>query len=148
MFDGCLSKFIEEYLVLQKQSFDDLFISNTISMEVDKHPRVKSYLTIVDIELIFIDYASQKLPFKKDEVTEWSLVYSRNLLKDSSKEHINLTSTLKINYAPLGYEILFNGREIVKYPYSKFLSDYEITSIVKNSVKETFQELKGLVGDN
>ena len=148
LFDQCLSKLIEEYLFLQIQSFDDLFISNTSSMDVDKLPRVKNYLTLADIELIFYDYASSKLPFKKDDVSEWSITYFRKLLKHIPKANITLTSTLKINYAPFEYEIFYNGKEIIKHPYSKFLSDDEISFIAKNCVKETFEELKTLISDN
>jgi Fic family protein len=148
LFDEVLMRLIGFYLIRQEESFDDQFVKNNRRLESDGNKTFESF-NPADLEIIFENYASNRNAFFTSENTNtWKIFYYRSTLKDPSKERIDITSTLRIDFTPLTYLISHNDRQLIASPYSHFLSEKEIDGIVKRCIKDTFEEIKRVLGDN
>ncbi len=148
LFDEVLFKLIEKYKIKQIESFDDQFVKNFVRLETDDNDSF-TFLDSLDFEIILLDYAVDKDFFHYSEETNtWKIFYSRSIFKSPAKETINLISVLKVDFTPLNYVISHNDKLLIASPYSHFLADNEIDGIVKRCIKDTFEELKRLIGDN
>jgi Fic family protein len=146
LFYNVLRKLIEEYLTKQKESFDDLFVLNNTSLEADDENTVGGYVTMPDFEGLLIRYSRfNKDAFDSRHFNTWKIIYSREILKDASKRmNIKIKSTLKIDFLPLTYEIAYNDLQLIRNPYNKYLTDKDIRDIVKECIKNTFEEINRL----
>ncbi len=142
LFNNSLRNLIEEYLISQKKNFDNSFMSNNATLEIDGDNRATGYVKLQDVEGILEEYEKNPQTFPVDRVNKWQIIYHRSTLKDPSKENVFVSSVLRINFKPLKYEIFHNETLLTAKSYPEIIGKDEIQDLIWICISETFEEIK------